>query len=34
MITHHYTLDQTAAAFAVVSNYEDNVVKTMIHLAG
>jgi len=33
MITHDYTLDQAAEAFEVVSEYKDNVVKAMIHLA-
>lgn len=33
MITHHYTLDQTFEAFEVVSDYRDNVVKAMIHVA-
>lgn len=30
MITHRYTLDQTAEAFATVADYKDNVVKAMV----
>jgi len=33
MITHHFTLDETAEAFDIVSNYKDNVVKAMIRVA-
>lgn len=33
MVTHHFTLDQTQAAFDLVSGYRDGVIKAMISLA-
>lgn len=32
MVTHHFTLDETAKAFDLVEGYEDGVVKAMINL--
>lgn len=32
LITHHFTLDQTAKAYDLVSNYRDGVIKAMITL--
>ena len=33
LVTHHFTLDETKAAFDLVSNYRDGVVKAMIHVS-
>jgi len=32
MVTHEFPLSETPAAFDIVSNYKDNVVKAMIHV--
>ncbi len=32
LVTHHFTLDQSQAAFDLVADYRDGVVKAMIHL--
>lgn len=32
LVTHHFTLDQTKAAFDMVADYRDGVVKAMIHV--
>ena len=32
MVTHEFPLSETRAAFDIVSNYKDNVVKAMIHV--
>jgi hypothetical protein len=32
MVTHDYTLEQTAEAFKLVAGYADGVVKAMIHV--
>lgn len=32
MATHHFNLEQTAAAFEMVAGYEDGVIKAMIHI--
>ncbi len=32
MVTHHFPLTDSQKAFDIVSNYDDNVVKAMIHL--
>ncbi|MGH9449815.1 MAG: alcohol dehydrogenase catalytic domain-containing protein [Terriglobia bacterium] len=34
LITHHFSLTQTKAAFDLVSGYEDGVIKAMIHVSG
>lgn len=34
LITHHFPLRETAAAFEMVSGYRDGVIKAMIHVAG
>ncbi|HEV2245515.1 MAG TPA: alcohol dehydrogenase catalytic domain-containing protein, partial [Terriglobia bacterium] len=33
LMTHHFPLQDTAAAFEMVSNYRDGVIKAMIHVA-
>ena len=32
MVTHHFTMDQTARAFDLVAHYRDNVIKAIIHV--
>jgi L-iditol 2-dehydrogenase len=32
MVTHEFPLSETSAAFDIVANYKDNVVKAMIHV--
>ena len=33
LVTHHFTLSQTAAAFETVANYRDGAVKAIIHIS-
>jgi len=33
MVTHHFSMDETGAAFDTVAHYKDNVVKAVIHVA-